>query len=114
MPDTEQPVVVTDDNFVAEVTNAEGPVVVEFWTQGCGPCRMVRGGLERIWERDRDRFTLAFGDVADLPERVAEVGVRTAPTLVIYRDGAVLAQRSGALIESQLSSWLDEHLTATT
>ncbi|WP_033073525.1 thioredoxin family protein [Sphingopyxis sp. MWB1] len=99
-----------DADFEQQVLKAEGPVLVDVWAHGCGPCKMVGAGLERIHARDPGAFTLVYANQQDIPEAAARLSVRASPTLILFHDGEEIARRSGALIESQLVNWLDQSL----
>ncbi|MDZ3832846.1 MAG: thioredoxin domain-containing protein [Sphingopyxis sp.] len=102
-----------DADFEERVLKAAGPVLVDIWAHGCGPCKMVGAGLERIHARDPEAFSLLFANQEDIPEAAARLGVRASPTLVLFHQGQEIARRSGALIESQLVNWLNQSLPAT-
>ena len=101
---------VTDDNFDADVLKASGPVVVDFWAEWCGPCRQIAPALEEI-SKEREAVSIVKINIDDSPVTTGKYGVRGIPTLILFKDGKVEAQKVGALSKSQLISFLDSNLS---
>lgn len=99
-----------NETFSDVVEKAANTVVVDVWAPWCGPCKMVGPALERIHDKDPARFDLAYANLEDFPEAAERLDVKATPTLIIFRHGKELARRSGAMIESQIASWLEQNL----
>ncbi len=100
---------VTDGDFEENVLNAEGPVLVDFWAEWCGPCKMIAPALDQIADEFEGKITVAKMDVDSSPVTPNQYGVRGIPTLMIFKDGQVVATKVGELTKSKLSEWLAEH-----
>jgi len=101
---------ITNDNFESEVLKADKPVLVDFWAEWCGPCKMIAPILEQVAEEYRDRMSLVKLDVEDNQNIAMKYGVRSIPTLMLFKAGVVEAQHVGMLSKEQLSQLLDEKL----
>jgi thioredoxin 1 len=98
---------VSDDDFETSVLQSSEPVLVDFWAEWCGPCKMIAPALEEL-ATDRDgKLTVAKLNIDDNPQTPAKYGVRGIPTLILFKDGQVAATKVGALPKSQLSQWVD-------
>ena len=102
-----EPVKVGDDDFETAVLKAEGPVLVDFWAEWCGPCKMIAPALEEIAADMEGRVTVAKINIDDNPQTPARYGVRGIPTLMIFKDGQVAGTKIGALPKSQLVDWVE-------
>ena len=105
-----QPVVVTSHNFPAEVREAEGLVVVDFWATWCPPCRAIEPVLKELAEEYTGRVKIAKIDV-DLDGELANLyKIKSIPNLIMFKDGEVVDNKLGALSKADYKAWFDEHL----
>jgi len=101
---------VTDNSFEQEVLNAPRPVLVDFWAQWCGPCKMLAPTLESLAEEYAGRMDFVKLDVDANPETSQRCGIRAMPTLMVFENGEVKGQKLGALSRGQLKTFLDSLL----
>jgi thioredoxin 1 len=101
------PVPVGDDDFETSVLKSDRPVVVDFWAEWCGPCKMIAPALEEIAGELDGKLTVAKMNIDDNPQTPTKYGVKGIPTLIVFKDGQVAAQKIGALPKSQLLQWLE-------
>lgn len=107
---SEQIVYVTDATFASEVLEASMPVLVDYWAEWCGPCKMIAPILEEIAEAYTGRLKVAKLDIDSNADTPPKFGIRGIPTLMLFKDGAVLATKVGALSKSQLTAFIDSNL----
>jgi thioredoxin 1 len=101
---------VTDASFEADVINASGPVLVDFWAPWCGPCKSIAPVLDELAASLKGRLTIAKINIDENPETPRKFGVRGIPTLILFKDGNVAATKIGALPKSMLMSWIDSSI----
>ncbi|MBY0581748.1 MAG: thioredoxin [Sphingomonas sp.] len=98
---------IDDASFEADVINADKPVLVDFWAEWCGPCKVIGPSLEEISDELADQVTIAKADLEDAPEAATRFGIRTIPNLVLFKGGEEVARFSRAAPKSQLKAWLE-------
>lgn len=101
---------VTDSSFEEEVLKADGPVLVDYWAAWCGPCKMIAPILDEIAKEYGDRLKVAKINIEENPETPQKYGVRSIPTLSLFKGGNVEATKVGALSKSQLTAFLDSNI----
>ncbi|MGH8581750.1 MAG: thioredoxin TrxA [Gammaproteobacteria bacterium] len=101
---------VTDDNFEDQVLRSELPVLVDYWAQWCGPCRMIAPILEEISQEYQSRLKIAKLNVDENQRTPARYRVQGIPTLMLFKEGNVEATKVGALSKSQLAAFIDSHV----
>ena len=101
---------VTDDTFAAEVLQAQQPVLVNYWAEWCGPCKMIAPILDEISDQYSGRLKVAKLNIDDNQNTPASYGVRGIPTLMLFKNGNIEATKVGALSKSQLCTFIDSHL----
>src|SRR5574338_62979 len=104
---------VSDANFEKEVLQSSEPVVVDFFAEWCGPCKAMAPALEQVATEMKGKIKVAKIDVDANPEITQRYRIQAMPTLMIFKDGKVAAQRVGALVQKkQLQDWIDGSITA--
>lgn len=103
---------ITDASFEGDVLNADGPVLVDFWAEWCGPCKMIGPALEEISDELLGKVTIAKLNIDDSPDAPAKYGVRGIPTMILFNNGVPVETKVGAAPKSQLKSWLESSLPA--
>ena len=100
----------TDDSFDDTIKNAQGPVLVDFWAAWCSPCKMIAPYLEQIADEVEGKATVAKVNVDENGDLSARFGIRSIPTLVVFKDGRIVDQTIGALPKDQIRSLLQKHI----
>ncbi|MDP6701558.1 MAG: thioredoxin [Candidatus Latescibacteria bacterium] len=106
-----EPIALTDDNFSDEVLSAEVPVLVDFWATWCGPCRMIAPIVEELSSEYEGKAKMCKLDVDTAQKTAAEFGIRSIPTLLIFKEGKVADQLIGAVPKQQITEKLDASLS---
>lgn len=98
---------VTDSNFEQEVLSSEIPVLLDYWAEWCGPCKMIAPILNDIADEYSGKIKVAKINIDENPSTPAKFGVRGIPTLMIFKSGSIEATKVGAMSKSQLSAFID-------
>ncbi|EAT09150.1 MULTISPECIES: thioredoxin TrxA [Sphingomonadaceae] len=101
---------VTDVSFQQDVIAADKPVLVDFWAEWCGPCKMIGPALEEISEELGDKVTIAKINIDENPDAPGKYGVRGIPTMILFKNGEVSATKVGAAPKSALKGWIESVL----
>ena len=101
---------VTDASFEADVLKSDKPVLVDFWADWCGPCKMIGPSLEEISGELADKVTIAKMDIVENTGIPGQIGVQSIPLMVLFKNGEAVAQKLGAAPKSQLKGWLESEL----
>jgi thioredoxin 1 len=101
---------VTDDTFEQEVLKPSEPVLVDYWAEWCGPCKMIGPVLEEIASEYSGKIKVAKLNIDENPGTPPKYGIRGIPTLMLFKDGNVQATKVGAVSKSQLSAFIDSNL----
>lgn len=101
---------VSDANFQSEVLDSTGPVLVDYWAEWCGPCRMIAPLLDESAEKYAGRLNIAKLNVDENPQMPSKYHVRGIPTLMLFKNGQVVGTQVGAVTKAQLSAFIDKHI----
>lgn len=101
---------VTDSSFEEDVISSATPVVVDFWAEWCGPCKQIGPSLEEISEELGEKVKIVKLNVDDNPNAAARYGIRGIPTLLLFKDGKVVSNATGARPKTALKSWIEDSL----
>ena len=100
----------TDSTFESEVLSSDQPVLVDYWAEWCGPCKMIAPALEEISDELSDQITIAKMDIMENTGVPGEIGVQSIPLMVLFKDGKAVAQKLGAAPKSQLKQWIESEI----
>jgi thioredoxin 1 len=101
---------VSDGDFDAQVLKSSKPVLVDFWAEWCGPCKMIGPSLEEISEELGEQVTIVKLNIDDHPDTPAKYGVRGIPTMILFKNGEVADTKVGAAPKAQLKGWIESAL----
>jgi thioredoxin 1 len=101
---------VSDQTFAAEVLQSSRPVLVDYWAQWCGPCKMIGPIVEESAAEYADQLTIAKLNIDESPQTPTRYNVRSIPTLMLFKDGQPVATHIGSLSKGQLQAFIDKHL----
>jgi thioredoxin 1 len=98
---------ITDASFQTDVLQSDKPVLVDFWAEWCGPCKMIGPSLEELSDELGERVTIAKLNIDDNPDAPGQYGVRGIPTMILFQGGAPAATKVGAGPKGQIKAWLE-------
>lgn len=107
---SEHVTLVTDDSFDAEVLQSTTPVLVDFWAEWCGPCKMIAPTVEAVAEEFAGKVKVTKVNVDESNKTATEYNIRGIPTLMIFKDGKIAASKTGALTKAQLADFINNNL----
>lgn len=107
---SEKIVYLSDESFESDVLQAEQPVLVDYWAEWCGPCKMIAPILEEVVNDYAGKLKIAKLNIDENPNTPPKFGIRGIPTLILFKDGDVEATKVGALSKSQLTAFIDSNL----
>lgn len=101
---------ITDKEFQEEVLNSKEPVLIDFWAEWCGPCRMLTPIIEQLSVEMKDKIKIVKMDIEANPDAPSSLGIRTIPTMMIFKDGKQVATKVGALPKNSIKDWIDSSI----
>jgi thioredoxin 1 len=102
---------ITDASFDTDVLKADGPVLVDFWAEWCGPCKMIGPSLEELSEELGEKVTITKINIDENPDAPGRYGVRGIPTMILFKAGVPAATKVGAEPKGRLKAWLESELS---
>ena len=101
---------VTDGSFETDVIKSEKPTVVDFWAEWCGPCKQIGPALEEISEEMKDQVIIAKHNIDQEPNTPTKYGIKSIPTMLLFKGGELKATKVGATTKSNIVSWIKENI----
>ncbi len=101
---------VSDESFEQEVLQSDKPILIDYWAEWCGPCKMIAPVLEEVASEYSDKIRVAKLNIDDNPATPPKYGIRGIPTLMLFKNGEVEATKVGAVSKAQLTAFLDENI----
>ena len=101
---------INDSEFEKEVTNSAEPVLIDFWAEWCGPCKMLTPVIEQLSEEMKGKIKIVKMNIDENPESPSTLGVRSIPTLMIFKDGKQVASKVGAHPKNKLEEWINSSI----
>ena len=101
---------ISDDSFDQEVLKSSNLVLVDFWAEWCGPCKMIAPALEEISEEMNENLEIKKLNIDDNPKTPQEYGVRGIPTLILFKNGEKISEKIGVLPKSKITEWVQESI----
>lgn len=101
---------ISDASFEADVLKSDKPVLVDFWAEWCGPCKMIAPIVDEVATQYDGKVNFMKMDVDSNPQTPAKFGIRGIPTLILFKNGAIVSQKVGALSKSQLTAFIDSNI----
>ena len=98
---------IKDTDFTQKVINSSGPVLIDFWADWCGPCRMLTPIIEELSQEMADKIKVVKMNIDENPETPSSLGIRSIPTMMIFKDGKQIAARSGVLPKNSIQEWIN-------
>ncbi len=104
-------IIINDNSFEQEVLKSESLTLVDFWAEWCGPCKMIGPALEEISEEMKNEIRITKLNIDENPSTPQQYGVRGIPTLLLFKNGEVIAEKIGALSKTKLTEWISENIS---
>ena len=101
---------ITDQSFESDVLQSSQPVLVDYWAEWCGPCRMIAPALDEISGAMGDKVKIVKLNVDESPKTASKYGVMSIPTMILFKDGKPVATKVGAAPKNQLQSWIEQSI----
>jgi thioredoxin 1 len=101
---------INDSEFEQKVTNSTEPVLIDFWAEWCGPCKMLSPVIDQLSEEMKGKIKIVKMNIDENPETPSSLGVRSIPTLMIFKDGKQISSKVGAHPKNKLKEWIDSSI----